>query len=172
MGFFSKLFGSKGKPPEPDPADAGRALRQMMLNMKPDEAGVAPTRKFPRVYGVLMDWPISKAVATVFSTSTGAASLYTTAAFGILGGEEHATVRAAAMEFVAAANDHFDAATPTADFPYPVAGRVKFYLLTFEGVRVIDAGLASITEGSSEFCELFVLGQEVLTQLRLVTEKS
>jgi hypothetical protein len=59
-----------------------------------------PTKEFPHVDGVLMDWPISQPIATVFSASIGAASLYTTVSFGIIGGEGHETVRTAAISFV------------------------------------------------------------------------
>lgn len=176
MGLFSFLFGtsSKGQSPAPklNPADAGRSLRQMMLTTPPSETGEKPTKEFPRVYGILMDWPISGGnTATVLSTSTGAASLYTTSTFGVIGGEGHATVRTAAMNFVRAADRLFDAATPTTEFPYPAADRIRFYLLTFNGVRVLETDLASVEHGTGRYGEFFVLGQAVLTKLRLVTEK-
>jgi hypothetical protein len=80
MGLLSFLFGSasKAQSPEPkrNPADAGRALRQMMLTTPPAKTGEKPTKEFPRVYGILMDWPIGDQTATVFASSTGAASLY------------------------------------------------------------------------------------------------
>src|SRR5690349_4680714 len=107
MGLLSFLFGTNANSqPSQAPAEsaeAGRGLRQMMLSTPAAKFGVAPTAEFPRVYGVLMDWPIGDQTATVFSTSSGAASLYTTSTFGIIGGEGHEAVRAAAMRFVRAA---------------------------------------------------------------------
>lgn len=158
---------TQGKPA----VDAGRGLRLMMLTTPPKDTDTQPTKEFPRVYGILMDWPIGDQTATVFSTSTGAASLYTTSTFGIIGGEGHETVRTAARVFVRAADEHFAAAITTTEFPYPAADRVRFYLLTFEGVRVIDTDLASIANGTSQYAKLFGLGQAVLTELRLVTEQ-
>jgi hypothetical protein len=122
-------------------ADMGRELRRMMLTTSPQEAGAKPTKEFPHVYGVLMDWPIGEQIATVFSSSTGAASLYTTSTFGIIGGEGHETVRTAAQAFVGASDRYIADAGPTTEFPYPGADRV-----------------------------LFGLGQAVLTELRRVTE--
>ena len=175
MGLFSFLFGSASKAQVPDPkknpADAGRGLRLMMLTTPPAKTGEKPTKEFPRVYGILMDWPMGKQTATVFSSSTGAASLYTTSTFGIIGGEGHETVRTAAIRFVRAADRVFDSATPTTEYPYPAADRVRFYLLTFEGVRVLDTDLASIESRTSKYAEFFGLGQAVLTELRFVTEK-
>jgi len=63
------------------------------------------------------------------------------------------------------------AAAPTTEFPCPQEGRVRFYFVTFDGVRVIDTDLATITSGTSKYSELFALGQAVLTELRRVTEK-
>jgi hypothetical protein len=149
---------------------AGQGLRRMMLTTAPSATGTTPTPEFPRVYGILMDMPIANNhTATVFSTSSGAASLYTTSSFGILGGEGHETVRLAAKNFVRAADEFFDAAIPTIEYPYPAAGRIRFYLLTFEGVRVVDTDLASLSNGTGQYYELFGLGQAVLTELRLVT---
>ena len=173
MGLFSFLFGfSKAPPPasKGNPADAGRELRVMMLTTPPEKTEDKPTKEFPRIYGLLMDWPIDELIATVFSTSTGAASLYTTSTFGIIGGEGHETVRIAAMSFVRAADRFFDASTPTTEYPYPTGDRVRFYFLTFDGVRVIDTDLASITNRTSKYAELFGLGQAVLNELRLITE--
>ena len=174
MGLLSFLFGCSKAPPadsKKNPADAGRDLRMMMLTTPPEKTGVKPTKEFPRIYGILMDWPIGEQTATVFSTSTGAASLYTTSAFGIIGGEGHETVRNAAMSFVRTADRFFDTSTPTTEYPYPTGDHVCFYFLTFGGVRVIEADLASINSRKSKYSELFGLGQAVLTELRLVTEK-
>ncbi len=173
MGFLSFLGRSKAESPEPqkNPADAGRALRHMMLTTPADKAGQKPTKEFPRIYGVLMDWPTGGQIATVFATSTGAASLYTTSTFGIIGGEGHKSVRDAATTFVHAADRYFESSTPASEYPYPTTDRVRFYFLTFGGVRVIDTDLESINSGSSKYAELFGLGQSVLTELRLVTEE-
>jgi hypothetical protein len=175
MGILSFLFGtsSHSQPPRQraNPADAGRDLRQIMLSTPAAKFGVGPTAEFPRVYGVLIDWPIGEQVATIFSTSSGAASLYTTSTFGIIGGEAHEAVRTAAMNLVRAADQFFDSATPTAEFAYPTADRVRFFLLTFEGVRVIDTDFASIENQTSRYFEFFDLAQGVLTELRLITEQ-
>ena len=143
----------------------------MMLTTPARERGAKPTTEFPRVHAILMDWPIGDQVATVFSSATGAASLYTTSTFGIIGGEGHETVRAAATALVKASAQHLTAAAPTTEFPYPREGRVRFYFVTFDGVRVIDTDLATITSGTSKYSELFELGQAVLTELRRVVDK-
>jgi hypothetical protein len=176
LGFVASLFGTHSNAQSPAPqqqnsSDGGRGLRLMMLTTPAERTGERPTKEFPRVYGILMDWPVGEQIATVFSSSSGAASLYTTSKFGIIGGEGHESVRIAAKNFVRAADRLFDPAIPTTEYPYPDAQHVRFYLLTFEGVRVLDTDLASITSGTSKYVEFFGLGQAVLTELRRVTEK-
>lgn len=141
----------------------------MILTTPPEKSPSKPSAEFPRIYGILMDWPIGEDTATVFSASTGDASLYTTSTFGIIGGKGHTNVRKAALIFVRTADRYFDSSTPTDDYPYPTAGHVRFYFLTFKGVRVIDTDLASIEKGTSTYRELFGLGQNFLTELRLAT---
>jgi len=76
MGFLSFLFGCGKKHQiepavnkNPNPADAGRDLRAMMLTTPPEKTDTKPTSEFPRIYGILMDWPIDNdLIATVFST--------------------------------------------------------------------------------------------------------
>jgi hypothetical protein len=158
-------------PSNKDPADAGKELRLMMLRMPPQDLGVSPTKQFPRVYGVLMDWPIGVQTATIFSTSTGSASLYTTSTFGIIGGEGQASVRTASATFVKAADRFYDVAAPISEYPYPAVDKIRFYLLTFHGVRVIETDMVSVTRGAGPYAELFGLGQAVMTELRISTEK-
>ena len=156
--------------PQKPPADAGRELRLLMLKTSPTQAGVVPTAAFPRIFGVVLDWPIGgENTATIVSMSDGHASLYTTSTFGILGGIGHESIRSAASKFVALADRYFDDSSPAQEFPYPPKGRVRFYLLTYDGVRVIDTDQVAAERG--KYASLFGLGQDVLTELRRVTEK-
>jgi hypothetical protein len=179
LGFIASLFGAGCKPAAPAPtspssgADAMRELRTMMLTTPASKAGIQPTETFPKVFGIVMDMPISGGhTATVVSMCDGHASLYTTSTFGVLGGIGHESVRVASTNFVKAAQSHFDEATVTTDFPYPVPDHVRFYLLGFDGVRVIDAEIASVEKRTDSRSDMWAAGQRVLTELRLLTEKS
>lgn len=153
-------------------ADAMRGLREMMLTTPATKFGIQKTDDFPRTYGVLMDWPISNGnIATVVGLCDGNASLYTTSTFGVIGGVGHESVRRAAANFVRMADKFYSDSTPTSEYPFPAENRVKFYLVTFDGVRVIDADLKSVSSGKDKFSELFGEGQKLLTELRLTTEK-
>ena len=154
-------------------ADAMKELRTMMLTTPASKVGIRPSETYPKVFGVVMDFPLAKGhTATVVSMCDGHASLYTTGTFGVLGGIGHEPVRDASKAFVKAAQARYDAAIPTADFPYPAPGHVRFYLIGFDGVRVLDAEVQSLKKGTDDLSDLWAAGQRVITELRLVTEKS
>jgi len=158
------------EPATPSPENIGRELRLMFLSTPAAEMGFEPSEEFPHVFAVAMDWPIDDQTATVIALSDGSASLYTTSAFGIIGGNSDQNVRAAATDLVAAANRYHSSATPVTEFPYPSASMVRFYLRTYDGVTVIETDASAVYDGVGEFSELFELGQIVLTELHLISE--
>lgn len=152
-----------------DPAGAMRELRRRALETPAAEFGIAPTEEFPRVYGVLMEWPVGDFIASVAALCDGNASLYTTADFGVIGGFAHERVRAAASAFVAAAAAQAEAAAPTADHAYPEAGAAHFLLLTFDGVRRLVSQLEPPQDGHAE---LVAAGLALLQELRAVAARA
>ena len=154
-----------------NPADAGKALRLMALTTPASRFGFTPDRDYPRVFGVLTDWNPGEATASILATRDGTASLYTTAKFGIIGGQGHETVRRAAEQCVKVAEGYFDRGSPVTKYPYPNHGKVNFYLLTYEGVRLCVGDELEINRGTDPMRPLFAAAQDVLTELRLVSEK-
>lgn len=160
-----------GKVAGRSPAEAMRQMRLRALREPPGVFGFAPTEAYPRVYGVVMDMPMGKTIATLVSLADGVASLYTTSDFGVVGGEFHETVRAAARRLVTAADEFVLEASPADGFPYPMTTMVHIYLLTFEGVKLIEAELRELAANRSRYAPLFWLGQEVFGELRRSTSK-
>jgi hypothetical protein len=161
---------SVAEEPKKDPKDAGRDLRKMFLTTAAEKVGIQPSQEYPRVWGVAMDWPIGEHIATVISLCDGSASVYTTGTFGIIGGVGHETVRSAAKKLMKEAECYYDAARPTQDFSYPPLDHVRFFLVTFDGVRVIESDVESLTERRSKYSRLFDLAQDVIARLRIVSE--
>ena len=154
-----------------DPKDAGRDLRNMFLTTPADKVGIQPSKEYPRVWGIAVDWPLGDGqhIATIVSLADGSASVYTTGTFGIVGGIGHQSVRKAAKKVVKEADRFFDDSEPTHDFSYPSPDHVRFFFTTFSGVRVIDTDWASLSERHSKYFKLFDAAQDVLTQLRMVS---
>jgi len=151
-------------------ADAMRALRLQWLSEKPKLE--ADDRGGRKIYAALMDWPIGRDhTATVLSSSFGDASLYTTSTFGVLGGIGHDSVRKAAAAFISAAEAHIDLTSGTTDFSYASKGEARFFFVTSKGVRSITFPFSEVERVGSPASELFARAQDVVTQLRLITEK-
>jgi hypothetical protein len=149
----------------------GPELRQMFLETTASKLGLSTSAQFPNVFAVALDWPLGEQIATVISVSDGSASLYTTSTFGIIGGASHESVRAAARQFVSASEQYLADSSPTSTYPYPKSGKIRFYLLTYQGVRTIDADAKATCAGTGKFSQLFGAAQDVVTQLHVVSEK-
>jgi hypothetical protein len=171
MAFLVYVVGVSAEEPKKSSDDAGRELRKMFLTMPAEAAGIQRSSDFPHVWAVAMDWPIGEQIATVAALADGSASVYTTGTFGIIGGIGHENVRTAAKALVKKAESYYDASTPTRELSYPSLDHVRFYFRTFEGVRVIEVTLRSVTDERGRYSDLFDLAQEVIGQLRMAGEQ-
>ena len=169
-GCFT-VMSQTNEPPKKSPAELMREMRLKQLTMPPGEFSQKPTAEFPRVCAVLMDWPIEAGTVTVVARTTGDASVYTDGTFGVFGGIGHESLRRAATNCVAVAQRHFESATATKDYPYPKASRVRFYLVGYDGVRVIDGDLEAVRTGKDKCSDLYEAAQRVVTELRMITQQ-
>jgi hypothetical protein len=126
---------------------------------------------FPTVYGVLTDWDIGAVVVTIMAMRDGTASLYTTSTFAVIGAHGHENIRKAAVRYVKLAEQYIDSSKAVTDFPYPKSNQVYFYILTYDGVRLCVGDELAIELGSDPTRHLFAAAQNVLTELRVITDK-
>lgn len=153
-----------------EPADAGKGLRLLALATSAEKLGFTPEKDYPKVYGVITDWNLGDQTASILAMKDGTASLYTTSTFGIIGGHAHDTVRKAAQEYVKIAGQYYERSKRVLNYPYPKKGKVNFFLLTHDGVRLCIGDEDGINNGRDETTSLFAAAQNVLTALRRVTE--
>jgi hypothetical protein len=174
IALLAMLGCSRAPTPHPEgknQGDTGKGLRSMILTTKPDSVGMVSDSEFPKVYGVVCEWNIEDTVASIVSMKDGMASLYTTSTFGIIGGEGHERVRAAARRLVTEAGRFHDSAKIVTEFPYPGRGKVNYYMLTYQGIRLLTGDEKAIEAGKEPTTSLFGAAQDVLTELRIVTEQ-
>lgn len=175
LAAISALFRGKenqnatSQPKSPEEAP-GVCLRQMVLTTPVQDLGFAADDDFPTVYGVLTEWDLDGIKVTVMSMRDGTASLYTTSNFGIVGGQAHERVRQSALRYVKTAEQFAKAGKPVTEFAYPKSGQVFYYLLTYDGVRLAIGDQAAIERGPGPTFPLFAAAQEVLSELRMITE--
>ena len=97
-------------------------------------------------WGVLMDWGMAGATATIVALSDGNASIYLSNGGGYIGGQAHESIRNSAKRAVVAAGACQTITEATTTYPLPQRGELIFYLLTDGGVF---ATKATETEGAA-----------------------
>ena len=151
--------------------NAFEGLRNMAFTATPEQLELLlPTDKTV-VYGVVMDWEMGGATATTVSYKTGDASLYLSSGGGVIGGGQHQNVNSSAKQFVTLAQTFLDKTTKTETTPLPDKDIVKFYLLTNKGIYVGQETMNNFENNSSTWLKLFEEGNNVLTELRKISEK-
>ena len=154
-----------------EPAEIYNELRSQLLSTNPNEVGIQQSPDIPNVWGVLLEFQISNTPVTLVSLADGTTSLYFGNGGGVFGGGEHEEVAQASKKLVALAEDFYDKMTPTAEFPIPMAGRMIFYVLTFDKSYTINVDEEELTSGKHDFSPLFALADEVISQIRVHTPK-
>jgi len=154
------------------PEDGTPALRAMLLRAKPADYGLAPTPELPRVWGAMMEMRIGSADVSLVAVAEGSTSLYFSSGGGILGGGEHESVRAANRKLLGVIEKLFPAFVAR-DVPVAALdGAVSFAIFTYEGLRVARDTEERVRQKKSPLWPAYYVGQEIITALRLVTEKS
>ena len=161
---------AQSPPPKKTPAEVMREIRLKVLSMPPSQMSRKPTPEFPHVDGIIMDWPIQATTVSLMASSVGDGSIYTTGTFGVFGGIGYDNVRSSAQELVKLAEKYYSEATPTKEYPYPTSGRIFFYLICYDGVRVIDSD-ASTLNAKGKYSDLFAQAQVVIKELQEIAQQ-
>jgi hypothetical protein len=147
----------------------GAALREKLLHASAQQLGVTPVRG---VWGVLMERGYAKGVATFVALADGTASMYLSSGAGAVRGKAYAPARTAAMNLCAQAADVLAETIPAHEFPAPAKGRVRFYVLGAEGVRMVESDYPAHSDGGRDSLDpLLAAGDGLVDGLKDATSK-
>ena len=152
--------------------NAFKDMRDMAFQVSPKDLGLPMQENKTMVYGIIMDWGMPNATATIVSYQTGDASLYLSSGGGIIGGGKHENVSNAAKELVTLAQKYLNDATITQTTPLPKEDNIKFYILTNKGIYVGQEEIENLENRSSKWLELFEEGNKVLNEIRKTSENN
>ena len=138
-------------------------LRQLAFKTTPANLDITVSPDSQEPFGILMDLSLPQGNATIVAFISGDASFYTSTGGGVIGGISHENVRNAARNFVAAAAKYLDKMAPTAAYPLPEPGRVRFYVLTPKSIFTYEA--VEIDLRKNALTPLYAAGHKVLTEL-------
>ena len=82
----------------------------------------------------------------------------------------HERVREAALKYVKLADRYVGDCKNVTKFPYPKQGKIFYYLLTYNGVLLCVGDESGVNNGSDPTRPLFAAAQDVLTELRTITQ--
>lgn len=151
--------------------NAYEELRNIAFTVRPEQLGLSlPTDK-TIVYGIVMDWEMGGAIATTVAYQTGDASLYLSSGGGVIGGGKYQNVNNASKQFVSLAQTFLDKTTKVKETSLPTTNEIKFYFLTNKGVYVGQEQIKNFENNSSLWLKLFEEGNNVLSELRKISDK-
>jgi hypothetical protein len=152
-----------------DSQEFSTEMRSRWLTADPADFDIMPSSEYPTVYGVLMEWPAGDDdTLTLVAFCEGSASVYIRSGGGMIGGHTDEEISNRARALVESATSLYEEAAPATEFPYPARDRVRFYLLGFPGVRVVDVEMSSVFE-ANPYSEAWDHGWGVFQRYLVVT---
>ncbi len=156
------------KPQEDTEAEAFTGLRGKLLSANPEQFGLTPTERFPNVWIVLMELAMAGGIASIVCVADGTTSMYTSTGGGMIGAGAHAKVVEANARFLDAAERSLPLLEPVEELPLPEPSTVRFNVLTYTGPRTAAGVAEQLSGGELPLSPLFLAGNDVITQLRMV----
>jgi hypothetical protein len=149
----------------PTPQGPTAELRRMAFARTAQELGLNATDTGP-VWGVIMEIGFSEALVSLVVFAEGSTSLYFGNGGGIIGAGEHASVRKAAGALLSVASINLKDMTDVKSPELPQVGEVRFYSLTYTGIRSASAIEDELGAGGHRLSQLFYAAQNVITAVR------
>lgn len=140
-------------------------MREFWFQMKPHEVQIAPTAEFPKVFSVIMDWPIQSKSSEVIQVLVGAvadgtSSLYICSGPTVLGGH---SAKEQAQAAIKAAEGIYQSAEPVTSHPLPPTDEVYFYIRTYNDLLVLRDKQSDLLNGRGNTFQLFVEMNKIIS---------
>jgi hypothetical protein len=152
--------GSFDSPSGPEDCEARRAAA---FGVTAEELGL-PDDWGTRPYGVVVDVSGPRGVTTIVAFATGESSLLTSTGSGIIGRASHVHVVVQAKRLVKQAADYVPLLEPTATFPHPPLGAVRFYFLTSRGILTAEEGIGALRSGQKPLSPFLEVGDDLVSE--------
>ncbi|MCP3919294.1 MAG: hypothetical protein GY711_27460 [bacterium] len=149
------------------PAEIFTTLRRSLFHDNPELQSATGLE----LQGVVCELGMERGTALVAGFRSGAASMYLSTGGGVIGGEGHAPVRAAARQLCAVAEgkaEHFSGAEASPDLP--AEGTVTYSLLSAQSMQVATHVESELQQAAHPLHELYCAMHELLTALRETQE--
>lgn len=163
-----------GRRPREIPTSAPAAfaqLRTLWLSSDPSKLGLRPTTELPHVWGAALEFRLGETVVFLAAVADGSVSMYFSNGGGIIGGGQHATVRAAGQRFLEAVEMSLPQFVARESFEPVGQERASFIVQTYEGKLGADVLEADLRGDTHPLPGCYGAAQDMITQLRLASPK-
>jgi hypothetical protein len=164
MGWLGRLLGRAG-----GSQSRYAVQRSHVLSLNPDALQIPEGHWFGASVA-LMEIAQGGGTASLVAVADGTVSLYSSGGHGTTGAGEHLAVREAAERFLQASADAAQSMTATSEFPLPQPGQVRFHVRTPAGDMTVGVPEALLRARRHQLGPLYVAGQDVLTEIRMLDE--
>ena len=145
-------------------------LRNMAFTAKAEQIGLENIAD-DKVYGLITEMSMDAGIASVISFLTGDTSLYLSSGGGFIGAGQHEKVRKIVAEKIEEFQIYLSKAEKIQEPKLPKDGMVNFNFLTKNGIYSLSENISDLENGNSEFSKLFEDVNEIITQIRLNSNK-
>ena len=173
-GIFSTilgLFGCSRKPEAYEVAEIYDGLRKQLFSFDPTTIGISGSDTKNQIYAIVMDTGYPEAVVTLVAVSDGSVSLYFSNGGGLIGMGGHEGPRKVLKEYMELAPAYLEKCEKVSEYPLPVQGETKFYILTNKGIFSAYGKESDMGNNRHELSPLFHKAHELITAIRIVDEK-
>ena len=144
-------------------------MRNMAFSVNTEQLGLIGYEK-DDVYGVISEMDMNGTTVTVVSFINGDTSLYLSSGGIFIGAGQHENVQKIVNKFVKNGQKYLNKGNKLDNPELPKSGMTNFNFLTQNGIYRIAENTSELESGKSEFSNLFVELNEVITQIRLKSE--
>ena len=141
-------------------------MRNMAFSATSEQLGLSGMEK-NYVYGIVSEMDMNGATATVVTFSNGDTSLYLSSGGGFIGAGQHESVQKVVKKYVKNGQKYIEKAIKIEKVELPKNGMTNFNFLTENGIYSISKSLSELESGKSEFSNLFVELNEVISHIRM-----
>ena len=168
-----KIFGRKhdGDRPAGGYDEAYLGLRKQVLSLSPDQLGLE-AGSGPAVMALLMETGYPVAVATLVCVVDDTTSLYFSNGGGVIGAGAQPRVAEATRRLLRVCNQELAGLSPTSEPPPPEVGLTQFVAVPPDGLLAAVVPEKELGERAHALSPFYYAGQDVITQIRLLDEKS
>lgn len=145
-------------------------MRKIAFSVTSEQLGLNTISK-DKVYGIVSEMNMQGVTVTIVTFITGDSSIYLSSGAIIIGAGQHESVKNITMNYVKNGQNYLEKAIKTESTNLPKIGMNNFNFLTQNGIYKISESLSELESGKSEYSNLFMNLNEVITEIRIKSEK-